>query len=69
MEHTEHDNAYHKFHSVKFWIAVWAAAIFSFIVISGTEVPECVYKMLGLILLGYMGANVWQKSVLKDNGE
>lgn len=58
-----------KLASVKVWVAIWAMAMLSYIVVRDKAVSDAVYHTLGAIILGFMGFNVWQKDIYKKSGQ
>lgn len=58
-----------KLKSVKTWVVIWAMILFTYIIIRDKEVTKEVYYVLGTIILGYMGCNVWQKKLIEKDNE
>lgn len=55
-----------KFLSVKFWVAVWAVLMITFIVITKEVEFKSVAEWLCAVPLAYIGANVYQKKIYRD---
>ena len=56
-----------KLKSRKFWIALWAIAMVSFVVITNRTEAYPLAEILALVPLAYSGLNVWQKVKGENN--
>lgn len=57
-----------KMHSAKLWIAIWAVAMVTFIVVADRSSYVDIAKWLCGVVLMYFGVNVVQKKIFSDSG-
>lgn len=55
--------------SVKFWVVAWAMALITFIVVTDRQAFLDIAKTLCFVPPAYIGCNVWQKNILKKDGQ
>lgn len=55
--------------SVKFWVVAWAMALITFIVVADRTSFIVIAQTLCVVPPAYIGCNVWQKNILKKDGQ